>query len=180
MFITEIVVSVIMTVLSVFYVKKELGKGHISIGIVMVLSLTGLLFCQRYYKGYIALENLIYIFALLILYPLAWIDASQKIIPNKVLIFALICRILLLSIEIIDEPDNVLMLLKNYGIPLLFIAVFCGIALLIFKDGIGMGDVKLLLLMSIYFGTKCMFSVLFFAMVGAFFVALYLLIFKKA
>ena len=61
------------------------------------------------------------------------------------------------------------------GIMLLFLLV----AYFLVKNGVGMGDIKLILLMSLYLGIQGIFGVLFMSLIVIFFVGLYLMIIKK-
>ena len=47
------------------------------------------------------------------------------------------------------------------------------------KNGVGMGDIKLILIMSLYLGIQGIFGVLFMSLIVIFFAGLYLMIIKK-
>lgn len=53
------------------------------------------------------------------------------------------------------------------------------VAYFLVKNGVGMGDIKLILLMSLYLGIQGIFGVLFMSLIVIFFAGLYLMIIKK-
>jgi len=114
-----------------------------------------------------------------LLLPVAYVDFKKKLIPNKMLVCMAVVRLLLLFGELFFQETE----LMNYLISsALSIVLFCGIFFLIsvvFKNSIGMGDVKLFGVLSIYFGMYGTLHILMYAMIVTFFYACYLLATKK-
>lgn len=178
--IIETALILVYTAASVLYYKKREEITSISLLISIPVALGIYIVLQCIY-GSLNINNIIYLSAGALCFPLAWIDKKEKKIPNKVLIIGLIIRVILFVPEIFLADEFILLeFLKNYGFALIIIVVFCGIGLAVFRDGIGLGDVKLLLVLALFLGARYVFSSLFFSLFAAFLVALFLLIFKKA
>ncbi len=114
-----------------------------------------------------------------LLLPVAYIDYRNKLIPNQMLICMLIVKVILLAFELFFQETDLVNYMISSGISIL---VFCGVFFLIslvFKNSIGMGDVKLFGVLSIYLGLYGTLHVLFYALIITFFYACFLLITKK-
>lgn len=99
-------------------------------------------------------------FLISVLFALAFIDYRYKIVPNKVLLFCLGVRMIFLIFELIFEKAIFFDILKSMGIGVLVFGVFLFVCTLITKGGIGMGDIKLFMIMVLYQGfTNCLASV---------------------
>lgn len=69
--------------------------------------------------------------------------------------------------------------IQESGVVTIILAVVFGVLFLLKKEALGIGDMKLLLICSMYVGSFC-FGILFRGMIVAFFVSLLLLLSKKA
>lgn len=178
-FITCIIVSIIYTLASFFYLKQN-KKPYPKL-LLVIMSLTLIAFCIfSFLRNNITLIlELEFLSMIALCFPVTWVDIAEKKIPNNILLAGLVVLILLLISRLIFYSQDILNVMKSKGLGFLLIAVFCGIGIIIIRDGIGMGDVKLLLLLSLYSGLDIILSVLFFTMVAAFFAALYELIIKR-
>ena len=87
-----------------------------------------------------------------ILFPIAAIDLRLQKIPNKLLLIALIVRGLIFLVECILSLSNAMTIFKDSLIGAFVIAAFFLLILLIFKNSIGMGDIKLFAMMGLYQG----------------------------
>lgn len=108
-----------------------------------------------------------------ILFPIAAIDFRLQKIPNKLLLIALIVRGLIFLIECILSLSNAMTVLKDSLLGAFVIAAFFLLILLIFKNSIGMGDIKLFAMMGLYQGflgaaTSVFFSLLISSVISAF------------
>lgn len=148
--------------------KKELSRGKYFLrmdkrkGITLVLCLilsAGFtwLFSQYHYGP---LKNIRYVLLLGALYPIAWEDARERKIPNRWLIYSLLCRGILFLAEAICFPA----LLKENIIFILVGGMISGaiffIAYVLSKHAIGMGDVKLFAVLGLYLGIGTTYMVM--------------------
>lgn len=125
-----------------------------------------LAFC-RY--GYDTIECLALLFLISCLFVVGRIDKAKQIIPNAIIILLFGIRTILYLLEVILHKDYGLQNWKIGITGLVVAAIAFGIFRLIGKDGIGMGDVKLLVLIGYYVGiNRCflmLFTILFFAVI---------------
>lgn len=115
-----------------------------------------------------------------ILWACAWIDCREFRIPNRFLVIGSVLRCVLLVIEGFIEPGEIkytLLRCAVAAIALLIVALLCR---LVISGGIGMGDVKLLVLVAFFLGTDGVWNVMFCSIVAAFVASLYLVLTKKA
>lgn len=115
----------------------------------------------------------------LILIPIAIVDYKFHKIPNQFLIFALILRIIYCVIEFVISPTDAFDILKDSLLGAIIIGVFFLLILLVFKNSIGMGDIKLFALMAIYQGLWGAVNSVFFSLLVSFFYSIMLLITRK-
>ena len=128
---------------------------------------------------YTALSTLNVLSFVILMVPVAYVDLKKKLIPNQMLICMLIVKVVLLAFELFFQETDLVNYMISSGISVL---VFCGVFFLIslvFKNSIGMGDVKLFGVLSIYLGLYGTLHVLSYALIITFFYACYLLITKK-
>ncbi len=115
-----------------------------------------------------------------LLFPMSYIDYKQYRIPNKLVLLGVAYRFIILIFEIIFVDHSVLRrTIISEGVALAVITLFVGICMLLFRGGIGMGDIKFLMMMSVLQGFNRAFISLMVIMIFAFFVALYLILVKK-
>lgn len=119
------------------------------------------------------------IFLLGIMWPVAICDYKEMRIPNKFILCGVIIRVLLLLVEFIVSPDTALAMLIYEGIAVIGVFVICILCAAISKGSLGMGDVKLLMLMAMFLGIEGICYSLFVSLVFSFIIASGLLIFKK-
>ena len=125
------------------------------------------------------IQNIRLLTLLAFLFAAAYVDAEQKIIPNKLVVTALIVRLLLYVTEFIVLQDVFLSLVKSDLIALLIPLFFLLIGVVLMKNGMGMGDIKLLIVICFYLGLQGSVSAVFFSLVVAFVISIVLLIAKK-
>lgn len=115
----------------------------------------------------------------LILFPIAAIDFRIQKIPNRLLAIALIIRILIYLVEFIVSVSEAFAILKDNLVGAVVIGAFFLLLLLIFKNSIGMGDVKLFVVMGLYQGLWGAVNSVFFSLLVSFFLSVGLLITRK-
>ncbi len=114
-----------------------------------------------------------------LLFPIAEIDFRKQVIPNQLLIAGLIYRVIILAIEYIIDYKTAWTITKDCLIGALVIGVFFLVLLLVFKNSIGMGDVKLFALIGFYQGLWGAINSVFFSLLSSFVIAIFLLLTKK-
>lgn len=138
------------------WVKPYIPNSRISKiqSILMVMLMIVFSFVLVYlYKDNAIIFTLKRIALVAILFPIALSDYKDHLIPNTALILALIYWIILTGLEFVFNNDVALKYLIQ---EVVFMIIFFGILLLfsvILKGGIGMGDIKLLMVMALLEGS---------------------------
>lgn len=148
--------------------------------LVSAIAVTGILvslFQRIYMLNWIQSAKLLGL--VLILFPIAAIDSRLQKIPNPLLIAALVFRVLLYVPEFIMSTSGALTILKDNVIGAVVISAFFLLLLLVFKNSIGMGDIKLFAVMGLYQGLWGAVNSVFFSLLVSFFLSVALLITKK-
>ena len=114
------------------------------------------------------------------LFVIGYIDAREQIIPNGFIVVGLVFWLVLFFVEIIFAKTFWLGLLRFSLIG----AVACGgvlfIIALIVKTSLGMGDVKLFLVLGLLYGVMDTYGIILFSVLAMGIVSIVLLILKKA
>ncbi|ROR28679.1 leader peptidase (prepilin peptidase)/N-methyltransferase [Mobilisporobacter senegalensis] len=153
--------------------KKIFGGIMCVLGIVMVFGLNHI-FPENHYLANIKLLTLV-----TLLFPIAWKDYTNMIIPNKIIGTGLIIRLVYYVLELILRSESFFTILKQDLFALVIVIVFLIVGTFIIKNGIGMGDIKLLILISLFQGIYGMFSSIFFSLFAAFITGIFLLVTKR-
>ncbi len=147
---------------------------------VSVLAGLGLSLTFKFiYSGTTILTQIKIISLVMMLLPISVIDLKQRIIPNKILIFGVALRIIFYLVEFVTEGSDILVTLKSDFIGALIVVLFFLLCMLIAKNSIGMGDVKLFGLMGLYQGLWGVMSSIFFSLFVAFILSIVLLVSRK-
>lgn len=109
----------------------------------------------------------------------AYYDFAAFRIPNKLILYGIGCRVLILLFELIFARDLLSEVLLSEGIALLSMIALAAVCMLITRRGLGMGDVKLFVLMALMQGIAGVISSLFGSLLVAFVFSVFLLLFKK-
>lgn len=125
------------------------------------------------------IHNLKMIILLGLLFAAAEIDYREHIIPNKLILAGLAMRTVFWIAELLNNFDRFLAVFKDNMIGCILIALFFVIGVLLVKDGLGMGDIKLMLIMCLYQGFSGVVSALFFSLTVAFVISVALLLVRK-
>jgi len=124
-------------------------------------------------------EQLLMICLVFTLLPVAAVDFQMQKIPNQFLLAALVVRIMLYVPEFLLDFQKALFGIKEDILAAVIMGGFFFVLFLVFKNSIGMGDVKLFALMGLYQGLESVINSIFFSLFASFFVAIILLITKK-
>lgn len=138
-------------------------KGYVLIALVVVVSVViGVGACSRDFSLITTIRILVlYIFLLIV----AWIDLKKHIIPNKVVLIALLVRFLLYGAEYLFERDTFLQVLLLGVFGALFGFIILIVANRFSKGGLGMGDVKMYMIIGCYIGIYGTYNVMFYAVI---------------
>ncbi len=116
---------------------------------------------------------------LALLFAAAATDYRRQIIPNRLILSGLGFRAVLLLAELIFERDVLAMTLFSEALGAVGIFVVCMFFLLMMKNSIGMGDIKLFMVMGLYLGLYSMIDAIMSSLVLAFICAVVLLLTRK-
>lgn len=111
--------------------------------------------------------------------PMAAVDYKKHKIPNPFLIVSLVLCMVLYIAEFVFSPSTVLDSLKDGVIGAAVIGLFFLLISLVFKNSIGMGDIKLFALMGLYQGLWGAFNSVFFFTFGFIFSCTWIAHFKE-
>lgn len=114
-----------------------------------------------------------------VLLPVAAIDRAVQKIPNKFLLTALILRAVIFAGELLVSVPTAVGTLKSDLLGAVVIGGFFLLMLLIFRNSIGMGDIKLFMVMGLYQGLWGVINSVFFSLMVSFVVSIALLISRK-
>lgn len=148
--------------------------------IVMFVSLCGLSTAlECIYRGNTFVDNLKLILLLSILFVASYVDARQRIIPNILIRAGLVIRVIIWIVELFTIPDKFWTIMKDDLSACLLVVAFVVVGVFMVKGGIGMGDIKLMLVMCLFQGFYGVVSSLFFSLFVAFFYAVGMLLIRK-
>lgn len=109
----------------------------------------------------------------------AYTDFEGHRIPNRIVVIMLITRAVFYVAELIYYGSDFWEKLGSSMLSLSLALVFFVVGVVGLKNAIGMGDIKLLIVLGLYLGFYCTFSAVFFGLIILFFEAVILLIMKK-
>lgn len=115
----------------------------------------------------------------LIMVPAAAVDFRVQKIPNKLILTAIAIRALIYVAEFFISVPYALAVLKDGVVGAVAIGAFFLLMLLLFKNSIGMGDIKLFAVMGLYQGLWGAINSVFFSLMASFVLSVGLLLTKK-
>ena len=114
-----------------------------------------------------------------VLFVAAFYDHAAFRIPNLLILYGLGARVLILIIELFTVKESLGTILLSNIIATGALIVLSLICLLVIRNGLGMGDIKLFILMGLFQGVQGVISSVFTTLIIAFVYAVFLLITKK-
>lgn len=148
--------------------------------ILMLIALCGMSAAlEIIYPNNTLLANGKLIFLMACLFVAANIDARYRIIPNKLVLSAFVARVVFWVIELFSDPNSFWRIMKDDLSACLLIVVFFVVGVLLVRGGIGMGDIKLMLVMALFQGFYGVVSSLFCSLFVAFIYAIVVLLLRK-
>lgn len=170
---TGIITVIILYTASVYYlnnryeveIKKQIQhlslkmkRNRILAGGYLFSALAVTYLFPRYGFGIVAIIKALYLIAFSMV--IAYIDQKEQIIPNKLLIILLWSALLFRVIEIIIRPSDLIAIAGSAAMGgLLGGGIFLA-AHLLYRAGIGAGDVKLFAVMGLYVGNYTIFGIM--------------------
>ena len=158
-------------------VETEESKEHKEVKkyviISVILSMIASLFYIFLYKQNDAMQTVKTLTLLAVLFPVAYFDYIFYKIPNKILKYAVIVRAADLIPEALIYKKEMAGVLIDMGITLAVLFLICMVCNFIIRGAMGMGDVKLLLVMGLYLGSAKFILAILVVLVLAFFAAIY-------
>ncbi|MCD7754241.1 MAG: A24 family peptidase [Clostridiales bacterium] len=115
-----------------------------------------------------------------VLWTCAWSDYKVFLIPNRILLIGLLERGVLLAVQCLMDPENLVYYLVRSLLAAVVLLAVCGLCRLISAKAIGFGDIKLMALMGLFLGTDLIWAAMLFSMVAVFLCSLVLLLTKRA
>lgn len=164
---TSILIMLKLTKMKVFY---------LILSIISILSLI-LIFEEMYDIGIFTKIKLLSLVSFLI--PAAAIDLRKQVIPNQLLFFSLTFRVLLLVFEFIFSTSTIFLILTDSIVGAVIISAFFLLLYFVFKNSIGMGDIKLFAIMGLYQGLWGVINSVFFSLMTSFLISIGLLVTRK-
>ena len=120
------------------------------------------------------------VFLCTVLYVCAWTDCRAYLIPNKILLAALLFYIGLFIIEAFLKPWNVSYAAVGAGVSAAAL-LLAGLLCRLFVPGsVGFGDLKLFVVLGLYLGADCTWNAVFYTLLTSFTVSVFLLVTKRA
>lgn len=114
-----------------------------------------------------------------ILWVAAYFDKKSYRIPNKLILLGLALRIVALGAELFTMGTAVKGIVISELIASAAMFVISLVCMLIAKNSLGMGDVKLFMIMGLFLGIKGMMVTMLYSLLITFFVSVFMLITKK-
>lgn len=114
-----------------------------------------------------------------VLWTAAYFDKKSFRIPNKLILLGLAYRIIVLMFEIVYAREGLAYQLISEGIAAVMLLVAALLSMLIVKNGLGMGDAKLFIIIGLFLGTQGAVLAIFLSLIIMFFISLILMIRKK-
>lgn len=115
----------------------------------------------------------------MIMFPIAVIDYRTHKIPNQLLVIAVVIRVVIIIIEFLLSASTAVIVIKDNMVGAVVIGIFFLLLLLVFKDSIGMGDIKLFAVMGLYQGLWGGINSVFFSLMVSFVLCIGLLLTRK-
>lgn len=191
----DIILSVILTVIgyiAVCYYINNVKWNSLNPGVIKVNSASKIFYLISAFAAcglLIALFQMVYkidlltqlrlLTLLLVIFPIAAVDYRLQKVPNQFLITALIFRCVFYVLEFVFYGAEVLGTLWDGILGAVVISVFFLIMLLVFKNSIGMGDIKLFAVMGLYQGLWGAVNSVFFSLLVSFFLSVVLLLLRR-
>ncbi len=159
-------------------VKGMGSKARIySVYMFVVLVATAFLLVQ--YKGdNTILMNVERVYLVSLILPAMFYDLREERIPNKIVMYGTICRLIFIIPEVMLEGDIIMRwIMEAVAVVIMFVVAVA--IILICEDAFGMGDIKLFAVMGAFLGIDGLFAAMFYTAILSGFASVLLIILKK-
>ena len=157
---------------------KPTGKRLLYL-IVVVASCGALVAILNVRYALALLSRLRLLALVLVLLPCAAVDIRQHQIPNRFLLAGLVARLALLALELVTRHEAAVAMMKNCLMAAGIMGGFFLLMAFLFKNSVGMGDIKLLMLIGLYLGMQGAFDAVFFSLLVLFMESVFFLLTKR-
>ena len=154
--------------------KKEWGCFFLMLGATSVFSALLSIYHQNSFA-----QDFRRICLLCLLWPIAWNDYKEEKIPNIYLKAGCVYWVMWIIISCLSDRQGLLMEIVRSIFAVLMAAAVCAVCLFVMKNCMGMGDVKLLMVMGLLQGTTGFVSSVVTSLFVSFFVCIYYLASRK-
>ncbi len=147
--------------------------------LVCVFVGTTVVILQTHNASYSFISDIKNMLVIMLLLPCAAVDFRVQRIPNVFLGVGCLLRLIILGVEWMHTPEEILTIAKDGVFAALLFGGFFLLISLVFRNSIGMGDIKLFAVMGFYMGIMDTFSAIFYTLFVTFILSVFLLITKK-
>lgn len=160
-------------------IKCGTVKGNVYILAMFVINIVIAIALLFMYKDNDLFFNMKRIALLSILWVAAYYDNKCCRIPNGIIILGLGYRAIILIAELLWSRTNLLQIIISEVIAAAALVILSLLCILIIKNSLGMGDIKLFIVMGLLQGVIGVSSSVFASLLVSFFVSVYLLLSRK-
>lgn len=154
---------------------------EVMIGFLIELALClGIAWFMPWFYGISVIETLKTVCFCALIWPCAYIDYKTHLIPNRILVTALLFRAILFLGEVIAEPEAWMYLVLSSLLAAVAFSLASLLCRLMIPGSVGYGDVKLLAVTGLYFGINEAWNGIFMALLITFFAAIYMLVIRHS
>ncbi len=114
------------------------------------------------------------------LFAIAALDYKYHIIPNKILIFLLAARVIVMPFELAADPSVFFSSMRRDLLTTVVVLVFLLVMKVLQRGGLGTGDLKLLTIVPIFYGSEMGLTAIIASFIVMFLVSGALLLSKRA
>lgn len=114
-----------------------------------------------------------------VLWIAAYFDRKSCRIPNKLILLGLGYRAVTLMIELVYEREGIVYQVISEVIAAAVLLAVSLLSMLIVKNGLGMGDAKLFMVIGLFLGLQGSVNAVFVSLIIMFFISVFLMIRKK-
>lgn len=167
------VIGIILSILGSWYVwakydvvkwnqLKENKKKLVFVIITTIITLVLFILCMT--RDYAYADIIKIIITYLLLLSLSAVDYKYHIIPNRIIGMAILSRVIIFGIEYYLAPSQFVAVFADCAIGFIIGFGILFIVSLVCKQGIGMGDVKLIGTLGLIQGIISMYNIMFYSL----------------
>lgn len=166
---------------TIINIKRFIPTGWKQCVCFLVIPLSMATVAGLYHSLYSAeqLEILKRLCVISVLWVAAVTDYREYRIPNSLIIYGIILRAIVLIAEFIKDMETAVLAAKDFGIAVIGVVVVCLICMILTHGSLGMGDVKLLMVMASFLGIDGICGTVFVSVFFSAVAAVALLVLKK-